>query len=87
MSLHDAVDVLNSQTEGKPLVNRSQVVSAALALQTAALGTSDRDLLDAAAGVEILATGGKLDLNEAGRRRAGGLATMVAKLAHNQPKL
>jgi len=58
MSLQDAVDVLNAQTEGKPVGNYSQVISAALALQTAALSRSDRDLLDAAAGLEIIATGG-----------------------------
>lgn len=80
MSLQDAVDVLNAQAEGQPVVDRSQIICTALALQTAALGAFDRDLLDAAAGLEILATGGQLDLDETGRQRAGELAKVVAKL-------
>ncbi len=80
MSLQDAVEVLNSQAEGVT-VGRSQLISAALSLRAATRDTSDRDLLDAAAGLECLATGGELDLNEAGRRRAGQLAKKVAALA------
>lgn len=81
MSLQDAFEVLNAQAEGRLLADRSQLISAALALRAVTMNTSDRDLLDAAAGLECWATGGKLNLNEAGRRRAGQLANKVAALA------
>jgi hypothetical protein len=52
-----------------------------LALDTLIKTTSaSRDLLDAAAGLQILATGGTLDLDEAGRLRARQFAEAVRQL-------
>jgi hypothetical protein len=85
MSLQGAVEVLNAQAEGLA-VNRSQLISAALSLRAATVDSSDPDLLDAAVGLECLATGGELNLNEVGRRRAGQLAKKVAVLAAVESK-
>jgi hypothetical protein len=54
------------------------VLAAALAL-TAHCSRTDasRDMRDAAAGLEILATGGTLDLDASGRQRAAKLAGLV----------
>ena len=45
-----------------------------------ARGLADRELLDAAAGLKALATGGVLNLDNAGRQRARTLATYVRSL-------
>ena len=51
--------------------DRARLIAAALALDTLIKTTTpSRDLLDAAAGLQILATGGTLDLDETGRNRA-----------------
>jgi hypothetical protein len=84
MSLQDAVEILNDQAAGRPLTDNAKLIAAALALETASHGSSDRDLLDAAHGLRTLATGGQLDLDEAGRQRAKDLAAAVCKLA-DQP--
>jgi hypothetical protein len=56
----------------------ADVVCGALALDTlAAWGRADRDLLDAAAGLRVIAAGGSLDLDGIGRRRARALAVAV----------
>jgi hypothetical protein len=79
--LADAVYSLEEQAAGRA-PNRARVIAGALALNTLIhRGECDRDLLDAAAGLEYVATGGALDLNEAGRRRAGALADAVRRLA------
>jgi hypothetical protein len=44
-------------------------------------GPADRELLDAAAGLRTLATGGALALDDIGRRRAAVLAAHVRNLA------
>lgn len=58
---------------------RAAVLAAALALNTHCISVDSpsRDMLDAAAGLEILATGGTLDLDDAGRARAATLAQLV----------
>lgn len=80
MSLSNAVAVLNKLAEGRPLDDRSELVSAALTLRTAVIGSTNRDLQDAAIGLEALATGGQLDLDDAGRGRAAYMANLVAAL-------
>jgi len=84
MSLRDAVDVLNDLANARLVENRSQLIAGALALSTASFYCSDRDLADAAIGLRILATGGTLDLDETGRRRAAFLATVVNRLRLSQ---
>jgi len=44
-------------------------------------GGADRNMLDAAAALEALATGGAVDLDETGRARAAALAAAVRALA------
>jgi hypothetical protein len=86
MSLQDAVDVLCDLANARPVENRSRLIAGALALSTATYSCDDRDLADAAIGLEILATGGKLDLDETGRCRAAFLATVVGGLISSRSK-
>jgi hypothetical protein len=44
-------------------------------------GGADRAILDAAAALEAIATGGSLDLDEKGRARAAAIAAGVRALA------
>jgi hypothetical protein len=44
-------------------------------------GGADRAILDAAAALEAIATGGSLDLDDTGRARAAALAAGVRALA------
>jgi hypothetical protein len=61
--------------------DRARLIAAALALDTLIKTTTpSRDLLDAAAGLQILATGGTLDLDEAGCLRARQFAETVRQL-------
>jgi hypothetical protein len=61
--------------------DRARLIAAALALDTLIKTTTpSRDLLDAAAGLQILATGGTLDLDDAGRSRARKFADTVRQL-------
>jgi hypothetical protein len=77
--LNDAVAVLEAQAAGT-VPDHLQVLSGALALSTLCMrGTPDRDLIDAAAGLDALATGRKLELNEQGRARARLLAARVRR--------
>lgn len=77
MTLLDAADVLNDLANGRQ-PERSKLIAGALALDTLVLsGTNDRDLLDAAAGLQTLATGGTLDLDDAGRERSAHLERVV----------
>jgi hypothetical protein len=75
--LHEAASVLDELAAGiQP--DRARLIAAALALDTLIKTTTpSRDLLDAAAGVQILATGGTLDLAEAGRSHARKFAEMI----------
>ena len=83
--LHDAVAVLEAQAAGT-VPERLQVLSGALALSTLCMrGAPDRDLLDAAAGLDALATGRKLELNEEGRARARRLAARVRRELSHSP--
>ena len=78
-SIFDAVDALDALAAGDA-PDRLQVLSGALALNTLCMrGTSDRELIDAAAGLDALATGRKLDLDEVGRARAATLAARVRR--------
>jgi hypothetical protein len=61
--------------------DRTRLIAAALALDTLIKTTTpSRDLLDAAAGLQVLATGGTIDLDDAGRSRARKLADTVRQL-------
>jgi hypothetical protein len=72
-----ALDALAAGTQP----DRARLIAGALALDTLIKTTSaSRDLLDAAAGLQILATGGTLDLDEAGRLRARQFAEAVRQL-------
>ncbi len=72
-----AVSALEALAAGRA-PERSLVLAGALALESlCAWGAPDRDVLDAAAGLSILARGGSLDLNTSGRERAQKLAEAV----------
>jgi hypothetical protein len=75
--LEDAAAALDALADGrKP--DRALVICGALALDTLVRWTlPGRDLLDAAAGLNIIATGGNLDLDAVGRLRARELAAAV----------
>lgn len=61
---------------------RGDVLSGALVLQTLIhTGHADRDLRDAALGLEAVATGRPLNLDQAGRARAADLAMKVREIA------
>jgi hypothetical protein len=75
-----AAAVLDELAAGKQ-PDRARLIAAALALDTLIKTTTpSRDLLDAAAGLQILATGGTLDLDDAGRSRARKFADAVRQL-------
>jgi hypothetical protein len=65
--VQNAAEVLDALASGRPL-DKAVLLSAALALDTLTLeGVADWDLLDAAAALKIIATGGVLELDDAGR--------------------
>jgi hypothetical protein len=75
--LQEAAAVLDTLAAGR-VPDRAAVLAAALALSTHCSRTDpSRDMLDAAAGLETLATGGTLDLDATGRQRAAKLAQIV----------
>ena len=75
--LQDAAAVLDALASGR-IPDRTAMLSAALDLNTYCHGIdASRDLLDAAAALETLATGGTLDLDATGRQRAMKLAKVV----------
>ena len=77
LPLQNAADVLDILAAGG-LPERPALLAAALALNSHChRNDADRDWLDAAAGLERLATGGTLDLNAAGRERAAKLAATI----------
>jgi hypothetical protein len=76
----DAARVLDDLAAGM-VPDRARLIAAALALDTLIKTTTpSRDLLNAAAGLQILATGGTLDLDETGRLRAHQFAETVRQL-------
>jgi Peptidase S24-like len=79
-TLQEAASVLDELAAGvQP--DRARLIAAAMALDTLTKTTTpSRDVLDAAAGLEILATGGTLDLDEIGRSRARQFAEVVRQL-------
>jgi len=80
VTVADAVYALDEIAAGRT-PERSRLLAGALALDTISLrGDASRDVLDAAAGLELLATGRELELDEAGRKRAAHLAKAVAMI-------
>lgn len=80
MPLSDAALVLDALAVGE-VPDRARVLSGALALDTLIhKGLADRELLDAAAGLEAVATCGALELDVVGRRRAAALAAAVRRV-------
>lgn len=78
MTTGDAAYALAEIAAGRT-PERSRLLAAALALDTIKRrGGASQDVLDAAAGLELLATGRELELDEAGRKRAAHLAAVVA---------
>jgi hypothetical protein len=77
MSLIDASHCLAELAAGRT-PERLFLLTGALALDELRTRTPfSRDLVDATEGLSILARGGKLDLNDEGRRRAAFLASAV----------
>lgn len=77
LSLQEAATVFDVLAAGN-IPDKAAVLSAALALNTyCQRPNADRDMLDAAAGLELLATGRTLDLDAVGRQRARKLAQIV----------
>jgi hypothetical protein len=75
--LEDAARVLDSLAAGET-PDHTDIVCGALGLDTLTRWTmASRDLLDATAGLRILACGGSLDLDRIGRLRAKALADAV----------
>jgi hypothetical protein len=83
--LEDAAFALDALAGMVPA--RARVSAGALAMDTLILFCpwASRDLLDAAAGLRVIATGGTLDLDGAGRRRARHLAEAVRECAPAAP--
>lgn len=77
--LQEAAAVLDAMGAGRT-PDPTDVLNAALILYTYCQRAEvTQDMLDAAAGLEIMATGGTLDLDEVGRRRATALAQVVRR--------
>lgn len=82
--LETAAQVLDALATAR-VPDRWQVFTGALALLNVMLrGPCDRDLLDAAAGMDALATGTQLPLNDDGRARAATLAARVRREARQR---
>lgn len=80
MTLLDAALELDDLAAGRT-PDRARLLTGALALDTLRhASTADRDLLDAGAGLQTLATGGVLELDMQGRDRAAQLAAAVRRL-------
>jgi hypothetical protein len=79
MTLHDAAYALDDLAAGR-MPERARLVAGALALDSLRLrGEADRELLDAASRLEVLATGGTLDLSADGRAGAALWAAAVRR--------
>lgn len=74
--------MLRGLANAHPVENRSRLIAGALALSSATSCSADRGPADAAISQRLLATGGTLDLDEAGGRRAAMLATVVVGEGH-----
>lgn len=84
MTLLDAAYSLEELAAGR-VPERSRLLAGALALDTLKLrGEASRDILDAAAGLEILARGGVLEFDAIGRTRAAQFAVVARQLAEKQ---
>jgi len=84
MSLLDAAYCLDELSVGR-MPDRDRLLAAAMELHTRRLmGSVDQTLLDAAAGLEALASGGKFDLSEHGQARAAVLAALVRKAVEHE---
>ena len=84
MSLQDAADSLDDLAAGKHS-EQSRVLAGALALDTFCQTNSvDRDLLDAATGLQMIGTGGTLDLDSVGRAQAAAFALRVRSILEAQ---
>ena len=84
MSLFDAAYCLDELSVGR-MPDRDRLLAGAMALHSRRLmGTADQNLLDADAGLEALASGGRLDLSEHGQARAAVLAALVRKAAEHE---
>lgn len=84
--LEDAALALDALGAGQ-VPDRTRVIVGALALDTLVQWTlPGRDLLDAAAGLNIIATGGNLDLDAVGRLRARELAIAVRARARRRER-
>lgn len=79
--LQEAAAVLDALAAGR-IPDKTAVLEAALVLNTYCQRTNAaRDMLDAAQGLELLATGRTLDLDAVGRERARKLAQIVRQVA------
>ena len=77
--LNNAAEVLYTMAAGG-VPDRLQVLAGALVLTNLCMRvTPDRELIDAAAGLDALATGRGLNLDEAGCARAAKLAVRVRR--------
>ena len=84
-ALQEAAAALEALAAGRAPDPRTVLVAAQSLDALCAQGPADRELLDAAAGLKTIATGGTLELDEAGRRRARVLAAHVRKLGDTRP--
>jgi len=76
MTLPDAAYALDELAAGRT-PDRARLLAGALALDSAA---ADRDLLDAAAELHLVAAGATVDLTKRGRARAAAWAAIVRRL-------
>ena len=77
MSLLDAALVLDDLAAGRT-PERSMLLAGALALDTLIRrGQATSEMKDAAAGLEAVATGGDMELDASGRKRAALLAIAI----------
>jgi hypothetical protein len=78
--LLDAAEALDALADGQQ-PDRTTVIVGALALSALRWSTLSDDIFAAAHGLAIIATGGTLDLDDVGRRRARHLARVVRATA------
>jgi hypothetical protein len=81
MTLEAAASALEAFAAGQ-VPKRGDVIAGALTLQTLVLGGgADRQLQDAALGLEAVATGRPIELDQVGRSRAADLAKKIREVA------
>jgi hypothetical protein len=79
--LKDAAAALEALAAGQTPDRTAALLVAAQYLDTLSTRAApDRELLDAAAGLKTIATGGNLELDDVGRQRARALAAYVRGL-------